>query len=75
MTDIVERLREANSDYHNPLMREAADEIERLRAYQDEAAKAWTKLTDSQDDEIEQLCREIKRLQAALIEAAEMVNE
>lgn len=31
VTDIVERMREARSDYHNPLMREAADEIERLR--------------------------------------------
>ena len=35
-----------------------ADEIERLQAYQDETAKAWTKLTESQEQEIEQLHKE-----------------
>ena len=30
-------------------------EIERLRAHQDETAKAWTKLTESQEQEIERL--------------------
>src|SRR5688500_17073715 len=40
---------------------EAAAEVERLTAYQNETAKAWTKLTESQEVEIERL-QEIRRL-------------
>ena len=58
MTELLRRLRAAGdraegrpySDMHG-----AADEIERLRAHQDETAKAWTKLTESQEQEIERL--------------------
>jgi predicted nucleic acid-binding Zn-ribbon protein len=37
-------------------------EIERLRAYQNQTALAWTKLTESQEAEIEQLKGEVGRL-------------
>ena len=56
MSDLVKRLRaDTRSAVSVSLPEEAADEIERLQARQDEAAKAWTKLTDSQEQEIEQL--------------------
>ena len=57
MSDIVHELRYAATDHDSTgyVMEKAAAEIERLRAHQDETAKAWTKLTESQEQEIERL--------------------
>ncbi len=59
MSDIVERLRsnysENDSSGEAHMALEAADEIKRLRAYQNETALAWSKLTESQEAEIERL--------------------
>ena len=46
--------------------RKAADEIERLLVYQNETAKAWTKLTESQEQEIERLRAEVSLLWTSL---------
>jgi hypothetical protein len=72
MTDIVERLhRTAGLGIINSgLMEEAADEIESARRVCDSYAAENQRFSD----EIERLRAETKRLQAALIEAAEMVN-
>lgn len=48
-----------------PAITWAEREIDRLNAYQDKTAMAWTKLTESQE-------REIERLQAALKPFAEV---
>jgi hypothetical protein len=67
MTDLVERLRTRR----DPWCQEAADEIESARRVCDSYAAENQRF----HDEIEQLRAENKRLQAALIEAAEMVTE
>jgi DNA repair exonuclease SbcCD ATPase subunit len=43
------------------------NEIDTLKARQDRTALAWTQLTDSQEQEIEELKAEIERLRAALV--------
>jgi hypothetical protein len=77
MTDIVERLRcppHAHAGTHGTkldpyvvpqIMREAADEIERLRAeieWRRSAAKAWQLIAQTNQE----LCDEIERLRAAI---------
>jgi hypothetical protein len=86
MTDIVERLRNPPhahagtqgtklDPYVVPqIMREAADEIERLRAeneWRRSAAKAWEAIAQTNQE----LCDEIERLRTALIEINEMVED
>jgi septal ring factor EnvC (AmiA/AmiB activator) len=66
MTDIVERLRDHDIMGHpllqaERIMQEAADEIERLRAAEDQLAKARLKIGD-QADRIDQLEAELSRL-------------
>jgi len=86
MTDIVERLRGLAAERKargsgaistidpnvTGWLEEAADEIERLRA----EVEQWreSELMIEAADEIERLRAENKRLQAALIEAAEIVT-
>jgi hypothetical protein len=82
MTDIVERLHRMAPDYEiakwAKLMQEAANEIERLNAL---VAKMADDLTVAGvrvlviKERYEELRAENKRLQAALIEAAEMVEK
>jgi septal ring factor EnvC (AmiA/AmiB activator) len=70
MTDLAERLRAAISDYHNPLMREAADEIERLEAENAEmrlALEAPTKHELEQRVELERQDDEIERLHKVML--------
>lgn len=43
-------------------VQELEAEIKRLTAYQNETAKAWTKLTESQEEEIEKLKALVKEL-------------
>lgn len=40
----------------------AQREIERLRAWQNETAKAWTKVTESQEQEIERLRAALQKI-------------
>jgi DNA repair exonuclease SbcCD ATPase subunit len=66
MTDIVERLRDHDIMGHpllqaERIMQEAADEIERLHAAEDQLAKARLKIGD-QADRIDQLEAELSRL-------------
>jgi hypothetical protein len=79
MSDIVERLRE-DAGGKPPTMQwqktyhEAADEIERLRAeneWRRSAAKAWELIAQTNQE----LCDEIERLHAVLIEINEMVED
>lgn len=58
MTDLVERLRAMHALGHDPVMREAADEIERLRAEFELFREAPSKLEVAQ--------YEIERLRVAL---------
>jgi signal transduction histidine kinase len=60
-TDIVERLRAARC-WHNDVMREAADEIERLRSDLRNAIMSDTELCKVLEAEIERLRTENKRL-------------
>jgi hypothetical protein len=86
MTDIVERLRGTLLDKDNfprmdsekwlpvGLAKEAADEIERLRAeieWRRSAAKAWQLIAQTNQE----LCDEIERLRDTLIEINEMVED
>ena len=92
MTDIVERLRAIVSgsascftSAETLAMREAVEEIERLRAAYDSRGGEMDsmrmvlaetqKWNEERCAEVERLRAESKRLQAALIEAAEMVDE
>lgn len=66
-TDIVERIRNRGpDDDHFSMLDAAADEIVRLKAFQDETAKAWTRLTESQEQEIDALHDEIAQMQELL---------
>jgi hypothetical protein len=82
MTDIVERLREAAGKndmwgIHEPLEREAADEIEKLRALLKECGAEWNgPMLNKAADEIERLhalCDNLSRIaiskEAALTDA------
>lgn len=57
-----------------PYLTGPLDEIERLRAYQNETALAWTKLTESQEDEIEQLRAALAKLADPLLIKSEGVG-
>jgi exonuclease VII large subunit len=79
MSDIITRLRAVppqRTDANNRMLcLEAADEIERLRAYQNETAKAWTKLTESQEQEIEHLQNEVKKWQVLASQGIQIERE
>jgi hypothetical protein len=45
------------------LRSELIEEVEKLRKLQDETAKAWTKYTDSLEDEVEKLKDDVEILQ------------
>lgn len=77
---IVDQLRQLahpnahTSDYVKARLVEAADEIERLCAYQNETAKAWTKLTESQEEEIEQLRSDLELRNQTALDRKEIIR-